>query len=985
MKHLLLLLTLVLATVTAGAQTRKVSGTITDASGQPLPGVAVVVPGTTIGTVTDFDGRYTLSVGDAQKLSASFIGYIPAEIDLAAGQTNATLQEESKELDDVVVVAYGSTRREAKTGALSTVQADEIADVPASSFDKMLSGKMAGVMITSNTGQPGAASSIRIRGSSSINASNEPLYVIDGAPAMSGDYGYFTSTNNALSMINPDDIESITVLKDAAATSVYGSRAANGVIIVTTKSGREGKSNVTARAKIGFSQLANDNDFGVMNGEELLQYQRDAAKNAGYDPDDPNSSYYRPYTLLEGELTNWMDHMTRNGQLRDYEITASGGNNRTTYYTSANYHKNTGVFYGVDFSKFSLRLNADHKINKYVTSGTRIAVAFTKTNDMPMTSLYYANPAFAGLTILPWTKPYTEDGLHNVDIAENSNTNPRANAEYDEQSEKQWRFNGNAYLQVEPIEGLVIKTLNAAEFTFADGRRYWDAYTNNGEATLQTSRNRFSTIQTSNTISYERNFGKNYGKFLFGQEASKDETDYVFVYSGDVDPEIPYISSSTQEDDYGAYALYNSTMLSFFGILDYNYDSRYYLTASVRRDGSSKFGSDKRWGTFWSVGASWNASSEAFLSDVDWLSFLKVRASYGVNGNNNISDYMAFGLYSTVNYNGVTGMRNSNPANPDLSWETNKSFNAGVDVTFLQKYTLNFDIYKRVTEDMLLDKPVSQTSGYSSTTMNIGSLENKGIEVQLQANIFRTHDLTWNVGGNISFNRTEILDLAGQDEMSSSSYSSVRHIVGKSLYTYRLRDYYGVNPSNGEALWVTEDGSLSNNYNNARYTYCGSPEPKYTGGLNTDVTWKGITLSAQFEFKGGNKVFISEKYYIDGDGAQMNLNQMKSALNYWKKPGDTNCNPKPVAGNSSNSFAASSRRIEDGSYTRLKDVTLSYSFPREIVSKAKLASARVYVSGQNVYTWHNVDFWDPERGILGMGSGVYPMAKTFVAGIDISF
>lgn len=984
MKHLLLLLALALTATLSVAQTRKVSGTITDASGNPLPGVAVLVPGTTIGTVTDADGKYTLSVEGQPKLEASFIGMIPAEIDLAAGQTNATLREEDKEMDEVVVVAYGSTRREAKTGAITTVKADDIADVPASSFDKMLSGKLAGVMITSDSGQPGAATSIRIRGNSSINAGNSPLYVIDGVPALTGNYNSMTYNGNVLSMINPDDIESITVLKDAAATSVYGSRAANGVIIVTTKSGREGKSTVTARAKFGFSQLANDNDFGAMNAHDLLEYQRDAAKNAGYDPDDPTSSFYRPYTLLEGELTNWMDHLTRKGKLQDYEITAQGGSSRTTYYASANFHKNTGIFYGVDFTKLSLRLNADHKINKYFTSGAHIAAGYSKMNDRPTDAFYYSNPAFAGLTILPWTKPYNEDGSHNVDIPENSNVNPRADAEWDEEWEKNYRFNGNLYLQAEPIEGLVIKTLNGAEYIIGDGRDYRSPETNQGQADLYTARTIVSYLQTSNTISYERNFGKNYGKLLLGQEASKNVSDYVYVYSYDVDPQIPYISTATQANDQGVYYLYRTTMLSFFGILDYNYDSRYYLTASFRRDGSSRFGSDKRWGSFWSVGASWNISSESFMENLDWLSFLKVRASYGINGNDNISDYQAFGTYATVSHNGVTGMRTSNPANPDLSWETNKSFNAGIDVTFLQKYTLNFDIYKRVTDDMLLAKPVSQTSGYSSNTMNIGSMENKGLEFQLQANIFRTRDLTWNVGANIAFNRSEITDLAGQSEMASS-YGSIRHILGKSLYTFRVRDYYGVNPSNGEALWVTEDGSLSNDYNNARYIYCGSPEPKFTGGANTDITWKGITLSAQFEFKGGNKVFITDKYYIDSDGAYMNMNQLKSAANYWKKPGDTNCNPKPMANNATGSYYVSSRRIEDGSYTRLKDVTLSYTLPTSIVSKAKLGSVRVYVSGQNVYTWHHVDWWDPEFGVVGLSEGSYPMSKTFVAGIDLSF
>ena len=347
---------------------------------------------------------------------------------------------------------------------------------------------------------------------------------------------------------------------------------------------------------------------------------------------------------------------------------------------------------------------------------------------------------------------------------------------------------------------------------------------------------------------------------------------------------------------------------------------------------------------------------------------------------------MAFGTYTTVAYNNITAMRKSTPANPDLSWETNKSFNAGVDFSFLKKFSVNVDLYKRITEDMLLKKPVSMTSGFSSNTVNIGAMENKGLEIQLSANVIRNKDWNWNIAGNISFNRTEITDLAGQSEMAYSEDSRLRHVVGKSMYTFYLKDYYGVNPSNGEALFVAEDGSLTNDYNAARYVYAGSPEPKYTGGLSTDVSWKGITLSAQFEFKGGNDVLIIENRYLQSDGNQMTMNQTKGALNYWKKPGDTGCNPKPVAGNSTNSYSYNTTRyMEDGSYTRLKDVTLSYSFPRELISKIKLNSARVYVSGLNVYTWHNVNFWDPERGVTGMGTGIYPMTKTFVAGIDLSF
>lgn len=990
MRKLLLILSLVVLTcVNIFAQNKTISGTVIGDDGLPIIGAAVMVKGTTTGTITDMDGKYRLNVpADGQVLVFKFVGMNDLEKEIGSNTViDAEMSPDSKLVDEVIVTAYGSTRREAKTGAITTVRADEIADVPASSVDKMLSGKMAGVMITASSGQPGASSSIRIRGTSSINASNQPLYVIDGVAVMSGDYSDFGNTNNALTSLNPDDVESITVLKDAAATSVYGSRAANGVILITTKSGREGKSTVSVRAKFGLSELANDNDYGVMNGKEFLEYRRVSAINAGLDPDDPTSSYYTPYTLLEGELTNWVDHFSRKGKMQDFEVSATGGNGKTNYYTSINYQNNEGIFYGIDFKKATARVNADHEINKYFKSGARVSLGYSQSHDVPMQSLYYSNPLFAGMTIMPWVKKYDENGLHNVDIPSNSNTNPRATAAYDEQLDKQYRVNGNMYLQTTPIEGLVIKTTNAAELMFTDGRRYWDPYCHEGEATLQTIRSRYALYTTSNTISYDRTIAdKHQIHVLAGQEAIRSEGDQLYLYSPNIDANIPYPTTSTAEKDQGDYAISTSTMMSFFGMADYNFDSRYYLQASVRHDGSSKFGKDKQWGSFWSVGASWNAHNESFLKDVDWVDFLKVRASYGINGNDGIGNYAQYGVYATVAYNGVSGMRSSTPANDNLSWELNKGFNAGFDFSFLRDYTINFDIYKRKTEDMLLDKPVSRTSGFSSTTMNIGSLENKGIEIQLSANIINRNKWRWNLSGNISFNRTEILDLAGEKEMTSDASSLLRHKVGKSMYTFYLREYYGVNPTNGEALFVAEDGSLTNNYNKARYIDCGSPEPKYTGGLSTDISWNGISLSAQLEFKGGNKILITENRYMHSDGNQMTMNQAKSALNYWKKPGDTGCAPKPVAAQSTNSYAAGTTRfLEKGDYTRIKDVTLSYTLPREITDKAKLSNVRFYVSGLNVYTFHDVDFWDPERGVTGMGSGVYPMTKTFIMGLDLSF
>ena len=972
------------------AQT-KVNGTvIAQEDNSPVIGASVLVVGTNIGTVTDADGHFSLTVPAGKStLRITYVGMEPIEVSARANM-RIILTNDQKSLDEVIVVGYGTMRREAKTGSITTVSGDEIADIPAISVDKMLGGKLAGVMITSQSGQPGSTSSIRIRGTSSINAGNNPLYVVDGIAIASGDDSELTNTSNPLAALNPSDIESITVLKDAAAASVYGSRAANGVILITTKSGKEGKSQFTARAKFGISYLANDNNYGVMNGQQLLEYQRDAIRNAGMDPDNPAGAYYRPYELLSRPQTNWMEHMTRTGHNQEYEITMSGGSSKTKYYNSLSYTNTDGVYYGINYKRFSARVNVDHEINKWLKTGARINGGYRKSSDVSMQDLYYANPAFAGLTLLPWIPAYNEDGTHNTSIPTNANSNPRATADYDDNTDKKYNFNGSIYLEWKPIKQLTFKTTNAAETVFGDSRRYWSLEASdyeNGYPVLQQYETQHIVLTTSNTATYQDTFADKHNlRILFGQEAMRDKYIYNFQRIDELNPAIPYLTSGNTETVKTGYGNSAETMMSWFGILDYSYDSRYYLQASIRTDGSSLFGSNKRWGTFWSLGLSWNMHNEQFMKNVKWLDVLKLRASYGVNGNNNISLYQQYGTYSTTIYNGVTGMRPSTPANDDLSWEKNYAWNFGLDFRFLKRFSGSLDVYTRKTTDMLLDKAQSSTSGFNSALTNVGSVRNSGIEFQFDANIIDTKDWKWDVGFNIAHNKSKVLELAGDEMMSYSVDSRLKHIVGEKLFTFYLKDYYGVNPVNGEALWRTEDGTLTNNFNDAAYIKCGSPEPTVTGGVNTTLSWKGISLSVVGEFKGGNKILIVENRYLQSDGNQMSMNQAKSAMNYWKNPGDTGCDPKPIAGNTTNSYSfASTRYLERGDYFRIKDITLSYQFPRELISKIGLTSARVYGSGQNVYTFHNVNFWDPERGADGMGYGIYPVSKTFMLGLEVSF
>lgn len=979
------------------AQTKVVTGVVTqEDDGATIPGVSIMVKGTTVGVISDIDGNFSITVPvDAKTLVFSFVGMKKLEAPITSSPMKVALQTDVVGVEEVVVVAYGTQRKEAKTGSVSSVTSDELADVPGASFDKALTGKMAGVSVTGSSGQPGASSQIRIRGTSSINAGNEPLYVIDGVPVMSGDQSYFTNTSNALSMLNPNDIEAVTVLKDAAAASVYGSRAANGVILITTKNGGKGKTKLTARAKYGVSELANDNDYGTLNASQLHEYMRAAVTNAGYNPDDPaneSKGYYLPNTLLQGPLTNWMDAFTKSGTTQEYEISASGGTDKTRFYSSASYHNTEGVFYGVEFEKVQFRANLDHEISDKLRFGTRMNAAYTNSSDVAMQRLYYANPVFAGNLIMPWTPLYDENGNFNLAIGENSNTNPRATAAYDDQWEKQYRFMGTMYFEYEPIKNLVFKTNNSFELTSGEGRRYWspeaDFYETTG--TLQVSTSQYRQMTTSNTVAYNHLFDDVHSlRLLAGQEAQKFDYHSYYIYSPDVDPDIPYPTTSTAEADQGDYGNSAWSLMSFFGILDYNYDGKYYLQASVRTDGSSRFGSNTRWGTFYSVGASWNLHNESFMESVSMVDLLKVRMSYGINGNNDIGNYEQYGVYSPVQYNGVSGMAPNRPANPDLSWEKNTAYNVGVDYVLMDRLSGSFDYYYRLTSDMLLSKPLSRTSGFSSLTQNIGELSNEGFEAQIDY-VVMDGPVKWTVGGNISFNKTKILDLSdpNDDEEQFFNPNNSRILIkeGNSLYTYYLYDFAGVNPVNGEGLWWDEDGKLTNNYGDARRIECGSPEPDFFGGLTTSVSYKGLSLDCVLEFKGGNQVLIEENRYTSSDGYNWNSNQSNTVLGYWERPGQITGVPKPIANNATNSAGfRNTRWMYDGDYLRIKNLTLSYSLPKQIVSKAGLGNVKVYGSGVNVFTFHDVDYWDPERGVDGAGYGIYPMTKTFIMGLDITF
>ncbi|WP_346700687.1 TonB-dependent receptor [Barnesiella sp. An22] len=994
MRKLTLLLCALLAGISLAVAQTSISGTVLTAEDdEPVIGASILVKGTNASTITDNDGKFSIKIpeGAGRTLVITYIGMERQEVFARNGMV-VKLTSSDQALDDVVVVGYQTIRKEAKTGSIATVKGDDLASIPETSVDKMLSGKMAGVSVSSTNGQPGSAATIRVRGTSSIGAGSDPLYVVDGIPVESGNTGALSNSMNAIAMINASDIASVTVLKDAAAASIYGSRAANGVILITTKSGEAGKSKVTARARYGVTTLANDNDFGMANLQEYIQYQRDARINAGYDVDNPASEYYFPLSLAAKGGTNWMKELTRNGSLQEYELIASGGTGKTTYYTSLSYNKTEGIVPTVGFEKMQVRANLDTELNKWLKVGTRINAGYMKVSDVQNSllgdsGLAPSNPFYSGMALAPTMPAYNEDGSYNFDLPFVFNINPLAAIKGSDKYDKQYKFNGTAYLEWKPIKQLTFRTNNSVEYAYTNSRQFSPSFINKTSfgASLNTADVQYRLLTTSNTVTYDDLFNDVHSlNIMLGQEANTYEYSHNQAISYHVNEQRPYHSVGVSVEDQTAHdGLTQTAMVSFFGVAEYSYDGRYYIKGSLRTDGSSKFGPDRRWGTFWAASASWNIHNEAFMQDIkNVLNVLKLRYSYGVNGNDNIAAYAHYGLYSDIVYNGITGQLPSQLQNRKLTWETNKTHNIGVDFRLFDRLSGSIDWYTRRTEDMLIDSPLPYTTGFSSQAQNVGQIRNSGIEVQLDADIFNTNDFKWSAGVNFAANRSKVLELApGQDFIGTS----LRYVVGEQLYTYWLYDYAGVNPQNGNALWRNEEGLLTENSQEARRINAGSPEPLWTGGFNTELSWKGLSLGIQLEARYGNKVLNQDRSLFESDGYYGDQNIWKGALNYWKQPGDMNVLPKPVYNNSSNSMQTSTRYLEDGSYLRIKDITLAYNLPSKWTKKALMSGVRIYASALNLYTFHNMNYWDPEHGTTGATVISYPMTRSMIVGVDITF
>ena len=1023
------LLSLLLFGAVAATNAQKtVTGKITDANdNQPIATVSVTVKGSNMGVVSGADGAYAIELPDgADVLVFSFVGY--STVEETVGERiviNVTMLEEATSLDAVVVTGYGNITRTAFTGSASTISTSRLENLPSISLESKLAGAAAGVKLGTSSGQPGATESVRIRGAGSIAASNEPLYVIDGVPMITGNasgFSYSETGNSLLSTINSNDIESITIIKDAGAASLYGSRAANGVIVITTKSGAAAKSSVNFRADFGFSDMA-INYRPVLGGDErreilfagLVNYIEDQ-NSRQTDPSkiqDPVEYANREITQYAEKpwsgWTNWRDLILRRGKQSNYEVNVQGSNDQTNFYSSLAYSKVEGITLQSKLDRLTGRLNLNHRVADRLTFGMNVTYANTK-QQVNSEGTSYASPVMAiSMTASPQDYPRNEDGSFNVTNKFPAMSHPLANPLYasttnfDESLIN--RVLGSVNLKYDIYDGLYAKQTLSYDFNQTNNRVWWDPNSNDGR-TANGVYQRYMLNRDNFTSQTHIGYGKTFGKLhdidaLIGYETERYRIDYTFARGGDYPnpnkPEIENASNTSASSHYD-----ERRMVSYLGVLNYNYDRKYYFSANLRRDGSSKFSTDKRWGDFWSVSGSWRISQEPFARAVSRvLSEAKIRLSYGANGNLPVNnyDYMLVYAYG-YKYNGTQGAAEARIPDYNLTWEKNYSFNLGIDLSFLNRINLIVDIYNRNTKDLLVPKSTSYTTGFTSMTTNLGEINNKGVEISVESKNIATKDFFWSTSFNLAHNKNTLMKLDGVQSEMAGSHSRVRHVVGQPFSSLYGFEYAGVDPATGmERFYKNTPGherELTTNQADARMVLIGKVDPTVQGGLTNNLAWRGFDLGFTFTYSFGGNIYDGASSWIGAGGGTMNYNgnvpDYWNLADTWQKEGDNAKLPRFMFGRATQ---PSSRWVLSTNHVRLKNITLGYALPGSLLKAAGISRARVYVSAVNLLTFKSSDMYlDPEipvdpasTAVRSYGVATYqtPPLRTVTFGIDVAF
>lgn len=956
--------------VTSGKR-KKVTGTVKDANGEPIIGATVVEKGTTNGTVTDFDGNFVLEATEGTSLEISYIGYKTQQLTADSGKTLAViLNEDTEVLDEVVVMGYTTQSRNTLTGAAVALKEEKLKDVSTANVSSMLDGKVAGMNVSVSSGKPGGTGRIRIRGKGSLGSSLDPIWVVDGV------------IYNEDPRLSPNEIDNLTVLKDASSTALYGSRASNGVIVITTKKGSKDRQKFRVNIQQGLSDLSWGN-LEMMNAQQLYDYQSAFNSSSWFTPD-----------LLKHD-TDWMDLATQTGLYTNASVSYQGGNEKVDSYLLLDYYRETGAVKEMNYNRYTIRNNNDYKIHEKFKAFTKLQGQYVHTKDQTA-SLYDS------YLYLPWDYPYNEDGT--VRTGKEQDWYGRDKNNYLERQYKNFSAYENFYVSATAgfvwtlLDGLTFESNNNVNYKIARDESYVDPNTIGGQAksgTISNTNAITANYFTNQMLRYKTNInGKHDIQALVAYEYSRRFYEVTSATAKGIISGKEVISGTTGMDAMsGTKQAFN--IQSVLSNVNYSFDGRYMLQASYRLDGSSKFGKDNQYGSFYTFSGAWNFNREKFMQPLsDILTAGKLRASWGVVGNMPDGYYNHLSLYTASMYNEEPASFPDQLGNKDLSWEKNQTLNVGVDLSFFNRVNLSLDYYNKYTSDLLYYVKFSAITGYGGQWQNIGAVRNKGFELNLDANLLSLKDWQWDFSFNLAHNKNKIEELYG----GAPQISGLRRFEeGRDMDDLYMAEWAGVDPETGSPQWYTtdEDGKrvLTNSYSEATgaKTYVGSAAPKVTGGFNTMLTWKDLSFSASFAYSMGAKLYASGRELLDSDGAYDTYNQMvlKDGWVRWEKPGDIATHPKAISGGNANAHKTSSRYLEDADYLTLKNITLAYRLPKNFLSKLGLEDVTLSFSADNLFTITPYSQVDPATASYeGNGAGsstVYPTVRKYVFGLSVGF
>ena len=991
-KRLSLMLLCMVATIAAWAQTVITGTVVSAADGEPLIGASVKVKGEKAAAVTDMNGKFKINTEAGKTLVFSYIAMETMERPAKNGML-VKMQTAEEMMDELVVTGYGSGKKLGSlVGSVVTVDNKKMEKATTANFTDALAGQVSGLSVLTSSGDPSKSASIRLRGINSISSSSTPLFILDGAPISS----------TMFNTLNPSDIQDITVLKDAASTAIYGSRAANGVIVITSKKGKlNEKANLVVKGQYGFSTPVADG-LQMMNSQQYIQFRDMIGQPVSQSIKDLVNNY--------GISTNWRDEvLSNNAPTYTVDAALTGGSEHINYYLSFNHHSQEGLIEQSKMHREALRANVEGRLNRWFKAGVQLNLgtnSYQQNNEAEATDkLYTSNPMLFSRLALPYDAPkyYSFDDNGNIVWGNRADklkysglTHPSFVNENRSYKKNNLTLMLNAFEQLNPIEGLTIRAQQAMDgYDYTTDNRYipYEAFTTPmgssvaaSEGYVSNSFQRYASYTFTHTIEYRKKIQDHSFSALIGEESifSRSRSFGVFT-EGQTDPRqlrltdgtsiaIGNLSDSRAEESFN----------SFFATLAYDFDGKYFLDASYRADGSSKFAPGHRWGHFYSVGGMWDLKKENFLKDVDWLDNLQARATYGLVGNSTgAGSYDYYGLFGTGSmYNGQSSMGISNPSNSTLTWEKVGSFNAGVSFGFLDRVVLNVDAYRRKTTDMLMEIPFSYTTGFGGGMGNIGAMVNKGFDADVNVKILKSNDFDWTFKANVNYNKNEITELfAGRDEYIIAN-TGLKLEVGKPYGEFYMVEYAGVDPRDGKPMWYDIDGNLTKVYNEERDSkFTGKQRyAPWSGGFGTSFSWKGLSITADFAWQAGKYMTNNDNYFLKNANQGTSFNQAVDMLNIWTKPGDITDIPKY-----GEQVQFDTHLLEDASFLRMKNLIVQYSFPEKWMKATKgIQNAKVFFVGRNLFTATKFSGYDPEPDI-NLVKFNYPNTRQFVFGMELTF